>query len=46
MADESHTHGEMDIRTHEKTFEGFIHLVTRATILCIVALIFLALLNA
>jgi hypothetical protein len=46
MAEEVHSHGDMDISTQEKTFDGFIHLVTRAAIACVVALILLALFNA
>ncbi|MCK0121216.1 aa3-type cytochrome c oxidase subunit IV [Loktanella sp. F6476L] len=41
MAD--HKHGEMDITVQEKTFDGFIKMVTRGTIAIIVFLIFLAL---
>ena len=41
-----HKHGEMDITEHEKTFDGFMKFVTRGTILCIVILIFLALVAA
>ena len=44
MAD--YTPGKMDITTQEKTFEAFIKWVTRGTIFCIAALIFLALVNA
>ncbi len=44
MAD--HKHGEMDIKVQEKTFDGFIKMVTRSTIVIIVALIFLALIGA
>ena len=36
-------HGEMDITTQEKTFEGFMSLTTKAAIGIIVFLIFLAL---
>ena len=43
MAD--HKHGSMDITTQEKTFDGFIKMVTRGTIAIIVFLIFLALVN-
>ncbi len=38
-----HKHGEMDISAHEKTFEGFMNITTKATIGIIVFLIFLAL---
>ncbi|MEO9865572.1 MAG: aa3-type cytochrome c oxidase subunit IV [Yoonia sp.] len=41
MAD--YKHGEMDITVQEKTFDGFIKMVTRGTIAIIVFLIFLAL---
>ena len=44
MAD--HKHGEMDISVQEKTFDAFIKYVTRGSIACILALIFLALVNA
>lgn len=37
--------GEMDITVQEKTFNGFISMVTKGAILCIVILIFMALVN-
>lgn len=40
-----HKHGEMDITTQEKTFDGFVKLTTRAVIVIIVSLILLALIN-
>jgi hypothetical protein len=40
-----HKHGSMDISAQEKTFEGFIKMVTRGAILTIAVLIFLALVN-
>jgi len=43
MAD--HKHGEMDIQVQEKTFEGFMSMVTKGTIMIIVALILLALIG-
>lgn len=43
MAD--HKHGEMDIKVQEKTFDGFMSMVTKGTIAIIVALILLALIN-
>ncbi|MDG0988633.1 MAG: aa3-type cytochrome c oxidase subunit IV [Yoonia sp.] len=43
MAD--HKHGEMDTSVQEKTFDGFISMVTKGTIIIIVALILLALIN-
>ena len=41
-----HKHGTMDIREHEKTFAGFVHMVTWVVGICIAVLIFLALANA
>ncbi len=43
MAD--HKHGEMDTSVQEKTFDGFISMVTKGSIIIIVALILLALIN-
>jgi hypothetical protein len=43
MAD--HKPGSMDIRTQERTFNGFLSMVSRATILIFAILIFLALVN-
>ena len=43
MAD--HKHGKMDITTQEKTFESFMNMVTRGSILIIVLLVLLALVN-
>ncbi len=40
-----HKHGEMDTSVQEKTFDGFISMVTKGTIIIIVALILLALIN-
>lgn len=40
-----HEHGTMDITDHEKTFASFMTWVTRGAIICIVALILLALIN-
>ena len=37
--------GEMDITEQEKTFNSFISMVTKATIVIIVTLIFIALVN-
>lgn len=44
MAD--HKHGSMDITGQLKTFDGFIKMVTRSTILIIVLVILMALLDA
>lgn len=41
-----HKQGEMDISVQEKTFAGFVSMVTKATILIILTLIFLALIAA
>lgn len=43
MAD--HKHGEMDIKVQEKTFDGFMSMVTKTSIVIVVALILLALIN-
>ena len=40
-----HKHGEMDITVQQKTFDGFMSMVTKASIAIIVALILLALIN-
>ena len=41
-----HKPGSMDIRAQEKTFAGFIRMVTWGSILCIVVLIIMALADA
>lgn len=41
----AHTPGTMDISVQEKTFSGFVTMVTRAVILIIGLLIFTALVN-
>jgi hypothetical protein len=41
-----HKHGSMDIRDHEKTFAGFIRLVTWGAGISIGIVIFMALANA
>ena len=43
MAD--HKHGEMDITVQEKTFNGFMSMVAKGIIFCIVTLILIALIN-
>lgn len=43
MAD--HKHGEMDISVQEKTFDGFMSMVTKGAIIIIVALVLLAMIN-
>ena len=40
-----HVPGSMDISAQEATFEGFMRVVTRAGIVIVVALVFLALVN-
>lgn len=40
-----HTRGTMDIRDHEKTFEGFVRLATWVAGGVLVFLVFLALVN-
>ena len=40
-----HKHGEMDITSQEKTFEGFVKMTKWTVILIIAILIFLALVN-
>lgn len=40
-----HKHGSMDIRTQEKTFNGFVHMVMWGAGIAIGVLIFLALAN-
>ncbi|SLN21567.1 aa3-type cytochrome c oxidase subunit IV [Roseisalinus antarcticus] len=40
-----HKHGEMDITVQEKTFNGFIRMVSRTAIVIVVALILLSLIN-
>ncbi|MFC6639226.1 MAG: aa3-type cytochrome c oxidase subunit IV [Sulfitobacter sp.] len=41
MAD--HEHGSMDIKTQEKTFEGFMSFVTKTTVVILVLLVLMAL---
>lgn len=43
MAD--HKHGEMDTSVQEKTFNGFMSMVTKGAVIIIVALILLAMIN-
>jgi hypothetical protein len=46
MAEEHHEQGTMDITVQQKTFDGFITLASRGAMICILVLIFLALVNA
>lgn len=41
-----HKPGTMDIRTQEKTFDGFVRFVTWGSVISILVLVFLALANA
>lgn len=43
MAD--HKHGEMDTSVQEKTFDGFISLVTKGSVAIILLLVFIAIVN-
>lgn len=38
-------HGDMDISVQEKTFAGFMSMVTKTTVVILVALVLLALVN-
>lgn len=40
-----HKHGSMDTEVQEKTFAGFINWTTKTVIVCILALLFIALVN-
>ena len=42
---DAHISGTMDIRAQERTFHGFMTFVTRAAILIVALLLFLALVN-
>ena len=44
MAD--HKHGKMDVTEQEKTFGGFLRFALWTGVVCVVVLIFLALVNA
>ena len=41
-----HEHGKMDTDVQEKTFDGFISLVSKSAIVCILVLLFMALTNS
>jgi hypothetical protein len=41
-----HKPGSMDVGVQEKTFDGFVRIVSRAVVLILALLIFLALVNA
>lgn len=38
-------HGSMDIRNHEKTFNGFVRMVTWGAVIAVCILIFMALVD-
>ena len=40
-----HKHGSMDVKDHEKTFEGFVKFTTYSVIGILIFLVFLALVN-
>jgi Ni,Fe-hydrogenase I cytochrome b subunit len=44
--DTEHKHGSMDIRAHEKTFEGFIRMSIWVAGISIAILVFMALVNS
>ena len=41
-----HKHGDMDIKEHERTFEGFTRFTVWTAVAILVVLVFLALVNA
>lgn len=41
-----HVHGEMNTFVQEKTFEGFVKVMFRGAIACILVLLFMALVNS
>jgi fumarate reductase subunit C len=42
MADNTHKHGEMEIREQEATFNGFVKFLTNSIIACLVVVVILA----
>tara|TARA_B100000886_G_C20356332_1_gene463154 strand:+ start:912 stop:1052 length:141 start_codon:yes stop_codon:yes gene_type:complete len=46
MTDAKHQHGKMNTKVQEKTFEGFINIVVKTTVVCIIILVFMALTNS
>lgn len=46
MAEQEYAHGRMDVTSQEKTFDTFLKFVTRAVIIIVIALVFVALINA
>ena len=45
MADQKHEHGTMNTDVQEKTFAGFMSLVSKSTVVILVALVLLYLIN-
>ncbi|SDI87498.1 aa3-type cytochrome c oxidase subunit IV [Aliiruegeria lutimaris] len=45
MSEETHKQGSMDISVQEKTFDGFISMVTKGAIISILLLLFIGLVN-
>ena len=45
MADQKHEHGTMSTEVQEKTFAGFTSLVSKSTVVILVALVLLYLIN-
>lgn len=45
MADQKHEHGTMSTEVQEKTFAGFMSLVSKSTVVILVALVLLYLIN-
>ena len=45
MVDQKHEHGTMDTDVQEKTFAGFMSLVSKSTVVILVALVLLYLIN-
>lgn len=43
---DDHKQGSMDIRTQQKTFDGFVRLSTWGAVISVLVLIFMALTNA
>ena len=45
MADQKHEHGTMSTEAQEKTFAGFMGLVSKSTVVILVSLVLLYLIN-
>ena len=46
MTEDKHKHGSMDVKVHEKVFEGFMKWVVGVSVFSIAVLIFLAIFNS